>query len=111
LIEYSENPLTIIYPKAVNLAPNIPAAEGSIAIRITKDDFCKQLIEGNQKPIVSTSANISGEPTPKKFTEISDEIKNAVDYVVKHRQHDNKPGKPSTIVRMGLKGEIEFIRK
>jgi len=111
LIEYSENPLTIIYPKAINLAQNIPAAEGSVALRITKDDFCKELIASFRKPIISTSANISGVPTPKKFAEISNEIKNAVDYIVKFKQNENKTGKPSTIIRLGMKGEFEFIRK
>ena len=111
LIEYSENPLTIIYPKAINLAKNVPAADGSIAIRITKDKFCRELISSFGKPMVSTSANISGGLPPKNFSEISDEIKTSVDYVVQHRQNENKIQKPSTIIRLGLKGEIEFIRR
>ena len=111
LIEYSEKPLTIIYPKAVKLASNVSAADGSIAIRVTKDVFCRELIRRFGKPIVSTSANISNEPAPKTFAEISDEIKSAVDYVVLHRQNENKINAPSTIIRLGLRGEIEFIRK
>ncbi|HLG34912.1 MAG TPA: L-threonylcarbamoyladenylate synthase [Bacteroidia bacterium] len=111
LIEYSRNPLTIIYPKAVNLAANIPAEDGSIAIRITKDEFCRELIRNSGKPLVSSSANVSGAPPPKNFSEISDEIKNAVDYIVQYRQKENKISKPSTIIRLGMKGEIEFIRK
>ena len=111
LIEYSEKPLTIIYPKAVKLASNVSAADGSIAIRVTKDVFCRELIRRFGKPIVSTSANISNEPAPKTFAEISDEIKSSVDYVVLHRQKENKISAPSTIIRLGLRGEIEFIRK
>lgn len=111
LIEFSENPLTIIYPKAINLAKNVIAEDGSIAIRITKDEFCRELIRKSRKPLVSTSANVSGESAPKNFSEIADEIKSAVDYVVQHRQKENQINKPSTIIRLGLKGEIEFIRR
>jgi L-threonylcarbamoyladenylate synthase len=111
LIEYTEKPLTIIYPKAVRLAPNVIAGDGSIAIRVAKDEFCRELIREFRKPIVSTSANVSGAKPPGNFSEISDEIKNAVDYIVQYRQKANSSVKPSTIIRLGLKGEIEFIRK
>ena len=111
LIAYSGNPLTIVYPKAINLAGNISAEDGSIAIRIAKDNFCRELIRRFSKPVVSTSANISGTVAPNNFSEISEVIKSAVDYVVKHRQRENSAGKPSVIIRLGLKGEIEFIRK
>ena len=111
LIEFSESPLTIIYPEAVNLAGSVSAEDGSVAIRITKDIFCRELIKRFRKPLVSTSANISGTAAPKNFSEISGEIKNAVDYVVRHRQSENKFSKPSAVIRLGLKGEIEFIRK
>jgi L-threonylcarbamoyladenylate synthase len=111
LIEYAEKPLTIIYSEAKNLAKNIIAEDGSIGIRITKDEFCKRLIEKFRKPIVSTSANISGENAPASFSQISDEIKRGVDYIVALRQEENKPSTPSTIIKLGIKGEIEIIRK
>jgi L-threonylcarbamoyladenylate synthase len=111
LIEYSENPLTIIYPKAVALAKNVPAEDGSIAIRITRDSFCRELIRKSGKPLVSTSANMSGALSPKNFSEIAEEIKTSVDYVVQHHQKENKTSRPSTIIRLGLRGEVEFIRK
>ena len=113
LIETTERPLTIIYPAAhkKRLAENVIAPDGSIAIRVTKDEFCKKLIEEFGKPIVSTSANVSGENPPGNFQEISHEIKQAVDYVVQHRQQEKSNPKPSVIIRIGQKGEIEFIRK
>jgi len=113
LIETTERPLTIIYPAAnkKRLAANMIAADGSIAIRVTKDKFCKKLIEEFGKPIVSTSANVSGENPTGSFQEISKEIKQAVDYVVNYRQGEKSNPKPSVIIRIGQKGEIEFIRK
>ncbi len=113
LIENTEQPLTIIYPAAnkKRLAANMIVADGSIAIRVTKDEFCKMLIEEFGKPIVSTSANVSGENAPGNFREISNEIKQAVDYVVNYRQEEKSDPKPSVIIRIGQKGEIEFIRK
>jgi L-threonylcarbamoyladenylate synthase len=110
LIEFSEKPLTIIYPEAKNLAKNIIAEDGSIGIRVTKDEFCKRLIEKFRKPIVSTSANISGENPPANFSQISDEIKTGVDYIVALRQDEKKTAQPSTIIKLGVKGEIEIIR-
>lgn len=82
LIERSKNPTTIIYPKGKNLAKNVLAANGSIGIRIVNDDFCKSLIEKLNTPIISTSANLSGEDSPRNFNEVSTAIKNKVDYVV-----------------------------
>lgn len=113
LAETSERPLTIIYPSAdkKKLAANLLAADGSIAIRVTKDLFCKKLIQEFGKPIVSTSANVSGENPPANFSEISGEIKKVVDYVVQYRQEEKLNPKPSAIIRIGTKGEIEFIRK
>ena len=85
LIELSTKPLTIIYDGAKNLAENLLASDGSIGIRVTAEEFSKQLCFRFRKAIVSTSANISGEPTPKSFSEISEEIKNSVDYIVSYR--------------------------
>jgi L-threonylcarbamoyladenylate synthase len=111
LIELTTKPLTIIYPNAKNLAPNLVADDNSIGIRIPDDEFCKQLIGKFKKPIVSTSANISEKPAPANFDEIDDEIINAVDYVVKHRQDDISKSKPSGIIKLGVKGEIKVIRE
>ena len=107
----TDKPLTIIYPGAKNLAPNVISENGTIGIRISKDVFNQKLIERFRKPIVSTSANISGESAPQNFDEISDEIIQAVDYVVKWRQDDYTKSNPSSIIKIGIKGEIEIIRK
>ena len=111
LIEYAENPLTVIFSNAKNLASNVINTDGSIGIRVVKHDFCEQLLQRFRKPIVSTSANISGQPTPLFFDEISEEIKSQVDYIVNLEQEDQHPKKPSTIVKLGSGGQFEFIRK
>jgi L-threonylcarbamoyladenylate synthase len=111
LIRLSEKPLTIIYPGAVRLAPNLIGPDGSIGIRICKTSFCRELIQRFQKPIVSTSANISGHPHPVTFLKIEDEIKNAVDYIVDPGLEKNNPKEPSSIIKLGLHHEIEIIRE
>jgi L-threonylcarbamoyladenylate synthase len=111
LIECATSPLTIIYPDAINLAKNVVADDGSIAIRIVEDDFCNQLIRKFNKPIVSTSANISGEIAPDSFAMISDEIKNGVEYIVSIRQRENKRAAPSSIIKLGVGGEVKVVRK
>jgi L-threonylcarbamoyladenylate synthase len=111
LIEYAEKPLTIIYPEAKNLPKNIIAKDGTVGIRITKDEFCKKLIEKFRKPIISTSANISGSNSPSNFSEITDEIKSGVDYVVALRQEEKTKSTPSSIIQLGVNGELKFIRK
>ncbi len=111
LIEIADKPLTIIYPGAKNLAANLIAGDGSVGIRIVKDSFCIKLIQQLKKPVVSTSANVSGEKSPRIFSEISREIINSVDYVVKHRQDDLKKAKPSGIIKLGLNGEVKVIRE
>lgn len=111
LIEYAENPMTIIFSGAKNLAKNVINADGSVGIRVVKHDFCEQLLQRFRKPIVSTSANISGEPTPQFFDDISDEIKDAVDYIVDFEQEIRVIKKPSTIIKLGSSGQFEFIRK
>jgi L-threonylcarbamoyladenylate synthase len=111
LIEVSDKPLTIIYPGAKNLAKNLIAEDGSIGIRITNENFTRQLIQRFKKPIVSTSANISGAPSPAFFAEIGPEIIAAVDYVVTYRQEETTPAVPSSIIKLGVGGEIKIIRK
>jgi|SRR6185312_3855718 len=110
LVEYAESPLTIIYPNAKRVAAPLIAEDGSIAIRVVKDEFCEMLINGLRKPLVSTSANISGEPAPVYFDEISDEIKSRVDYIVPLRQSEHTKSKPSRIIKLGMNGAIEIIR-
>jgi len=111
LIELADKPLTIVFPGAKNLAKNLISEDGSIGIRVSKDEFNKKLIERFRKPIVSTSANISGQVSPQNFDDISDEIINSVDYIVRWRQDDHTKSSPSSIVKLGIKGEIEIIRK
>ena len=111
LINSFRQPTTIIYPEAKNIAKNLIGPDGSIAIRVVLDDFCKQLITLFGKPIVSTSANISGESTPLLFSKISEKIKSSVDYVVKTEQDKIKQLKPSTILKLHNDGEFEIIRK
>jgi L-threonylcarbamoyladenylate synthase len=110
LIEYAENPLTIIYSGAKNLAANVIAADGSVGIRIVKHDFCTQLIHRFRKPIVSTSANISGTIAPLHFDTIAPQILNGVDYVVNFEQESKQEKIPSTIMKLAADGRFEFIR-
>lgn len=111
LIENSERPLTIVYPGAVNLSPAVIAEDGTVGIRIPKHDFCKQLMHITGKPIVSTSANISGEPSPSCFDEISEAIKSQVDYIVNLESEKKRKGTPSVIIKMELNGTFRFLRK
>ncbi len=110
LVETADKPLTIIYPKGKNFAPNLLAKDGSIGIRMVKDDFCKRLISHFQKPIVSSSANISGKKTAATFNEISQEIIESADYVVEYRQDDFSEQKSSSIIKLSLGGLFEIIR-
>ena len=110
LVEYSEKPLTLILDGAVNLAPSLVAADGSVGIRVTSENISKELCFRFQKAIVSTSANISGRPSPARFMDIEPEVINGVDYVMRSRQNDTKPSSPSRIVRLRADGEISFIR-
>ena len=111
LIEVADKPLTIVYSGAKNLAANLIAEDGSIGIRITGEAFTQQLIQRFRRPIVSTSANISGEPAPAFFDEVSPEIIDGVDYVVQYRQDERMPSVPSGVIRLGLGGEIQILRK
>ena len=110
IIETSRRPTTIIYPGALNLADNLVAEDGSIGVRITHDPFCRLLLNETGKPIVSTSANISGESPPRSFSEIDSRIVEAVDHVVNHRQDESASSAPSTIIRIDEKGDITVLR-
>lgn len=111
LVEITTTPLTVIYKNAKNLAKNLIAKDGSIGIRLTKEKFTCQLLQRFRRPLVSTSANISGDKSPAFFNEISDEIKKQVDYIVQFRQNDITPAQPSSIIKLGPGGEIDIIRK
>lgn len=111
LIDLSDKPLTIIFDGAKNLAPNLIADDGSVGIRVTKEAFSQQLCQRFRKPIVSTSANISGEVSPATFAEISDAVKKGVDYVVQFRQSDTEKKAPSGIIKLGVGGQIKIIRQ
>ena len=111
LIEFAENPLTLILSNAKNISPALTNADGSIGIRVVKHEFCQQLIQRLRKPLVSTSANISGKPFPKNFKDISAEIIEGVDYVVDLEQHDQQHKKQSTIMKLEANGRFSFIRK
>lgn len=114
LVEVNDKPMTIIYPGAVTgkygLAENTVAEDGSVGIRIPMMDFCQQLVHRFGRPIVSTSANISGEPTPKKFTEITDAILKAADLVVDPALEAGATGLASQIIKVGLDYSIQIIR-
>lgn len=110
LLELAEKPTTVILDNAVNLADNLIADDGSIAMRITKEPFSKELCYRFQKPIVSTSANISGEPAAQNYMDISEEILNGVDYVCWSRRQEHKPHNPSSIIKLSENGEVKIIR-
>lgn len=111
LIRQYKNPLTIIYPKAKNVAKNVIASDGSIGIRIVKDEFCKRLINLFGKPIVSTSANLTNQKTPISFNQISNQIKNGVDYIVQSGHDRIAQMKASTIIKINEQGEFKTLRK
>lgn len=111
MIELSTKPLTVIFDNATGLAENLLAEDGSVGIRVTREEFSKELCYRFQKPIVSTSANISGEPTAMTFDEIDDEIKNVVDYVVRYNQRCKEKHMPSSIIKISASGEFTIIRE
>ncbi len=110
LIESANRPLTLIYDEVKGIAPNAIAEDGSCGIRLAKDTFCQQLIQRLGKPIISTSANVSGEETPKDFRSISDTILKGVDFVVNYRQNEATSQKSSNIIKLKNNGEIKIIR-
>lgn len=111
LIELADKPLTIIYSGARNLAPNLLAEDGSVGIRVTGEEFSKRLCQQFRKAIVSTSANVSGQPSPQNFSEISEEIKSAVDYIVDFRREETGKAKPSSIIKLDKGSIIKIIRQ
>ena len=111
LIVLADKPLTIIYSGARNLAANLLAEDGSVGIRVTNEDFSKRLCQQFRKAVVSTSANISGQPSPRNFSEISEEVKSAVDYIVGYRQEEMSNPKPSSIIKLDKGGVIKIIRE
>ena len=111
LIDCCDRPTTIIFDGAVNLAPNLVAEDGSIALRITNEPFSHELCYRFQKAIVSTSANISGEPAAQNYRDIDPRIIEAVDYVCWTRRQEHQPHQPSSIIRLRPNGEVEIIRK
>lgn len=110
IMDLSEKPTTIVLDKPRNVAPNLIAADNTLGIRLVKDPFCFKLLERMKKPLVSTSANISGKPTPIAFKDISPEILKGVDYVV-NLHHAKIGGKPSTIIKLSADSQVKIIRK
>lgn len=110
LVDFAEDPLTVIYPKGKNVSTHLLGPDGSIAIRLLKDEFCKGLVYRYQRAIVSTSANISGSPSPIDFQSVDPEIKDQVDYILQPEMLKPKGVKPSKIVKLGLGGEFTMIR-
>jgi len=110
LIERTEKPTTIIYPGARKLASNLQASDGSIGIRLTSDTFCRKLIEFTGFPLVSTSANISGEHSPGTFHQIKAHVREQVDYVVNWRQDETTASSPSAIIKLEKDGTITTLR-
>lgn len=110
VVENFEKPTTVIYEHALEFPENAVHENGSIAIRITTDPFCKALIKRWRKPIVSTSANLSGQPAPQDFEAIDEAVKARVDYIVKHRQNDKKAAQPSRLIKLRDDGTMEILR-
>ncbi|GHT23797.1 threonylcarbamoyl-AMP synthase [Bacteroidia bacterium] len=110
LLEYADKPMSIIYPDAVRLPDNLVADDASIGIRLPSDPFCCDLIRAFGKPIVSTSANISGEPAPACFAQISNAVKQSVDYIVQWRQNDRQPTAASSIIKVEKDNSFRIIR-
>ncbi len=108
-LKQNQKPTTVVYDGAIGLAENLVGKDGSVAIRISNDVFCKHLIKRFQKPIVSTSANMSGQPAAKLFPDITGEIKDAVDYIVKYRQNDKTLAGPSSVIKWN-NGAVTILR-
>ena len=110
LWEISDKPLTLVLPGGCNISSLLIPEEGTIAIRITSNEYCRRLISALKKPIVSTSANISGEPSPVHLDEISKQILDSADYVVDKSMEEGATHTPSSIISLGLGGEIKILR-
>lgn len=111
LVDAAVSPLTVVYDHPMGLAPELLAPDGSAGIRITAERFSRQLCRALRRPIVSTSANISGQPTPAFFHQISPEIINAVDYVVSYRRDDRTPHTPSSVIKISDDSSFIILRK
>ena len=111
LYSVSDDPLTIIYPKGKNLAPGVCSDDGSVGIRICRDEFCSELIRRFRKPVISTSANLSGKPSPKNFDEIDKSVINSVDFAVKYRQEDKGNYSSSPVIKLDRDGTFKILRK
>lgn len=111
LLSFHQRPLTVVYDHSVGIPASVKAPNGSVAIRVATDQFCQELIAQLNSPLLSTSANETGEPFPAHFGAISSEILKSVDYVVKHRQDDKSPGEPSAVARLDRHLELEFLRE
>ena len=109
-LDSTTKPTTVVYDGAIHLAANIINADGSVGIRVVKDEFCKNLILRFRKPIVSTSANLSGLPSPRFYSDITDEIKKGVGYIVRYRQNDLTPCQPSSVIKWKNGGQVTVIR-
>lgn len=110
LIEAAVDPMTVIYDHPCGVAPNLLAEDGSLGIRITSERYSNELCRRLRRPIVSTSANVSGKNAPVFFSQISDEIKDGCDYIAEYRRDDNTPHKPSNIIKVSDGGLIKVIR-
>jgi L-threonylcarbamoyladenylate synthase len=111
LLEINDKPMTIIYPEGVGLSPKVIAEDGSVAIRIPQNEFCLEMIRAFGKPIVSTSANISGEETPSCFAEINAEILDGAEHIVEPSLEEGSTGLSSQIIKIGFGGEVKVIRE
>lgn len=110
LLRRFERPTTVIYPQAIGIAANALPEDGSVAIRVTSDPFCKTLLRRMKRPLISTSANISGAPTPKTFAQIDERIRSGVDHIVEHRQDETEEALPSSIIKIDDGGNVIIIR-
>jgi len=111
LLEINDKPMTIIYPEGIGLSEKVIAEDGSVAIRIPQNEFCREMIRAFGKPIVSTSANISGDETPGCFAEINAEILDGSDHIVEPSLEEESSGISSQIIKLGLNGEVKVIRE
>jgi L-threonylcarbamoyladenylate synthase len=109
-LKNTTKPTTVIYPGAIGLADNLVHEDGTVAVRVVQEKFCRHLLKRFRKPIVSTSANISGDPPPKKFNEILNHVRTSVDYVVTYRQDDETEAESSALVRFDNNGEAVYLR-
>lgn len=110
LVALSDKPLTVVYDKGRNLAPELLGEDGSVGIRVTREEFSRRLCDAFRRPIISTSANLSGTPAPAIYDEISDEIKSQMDYIAVTRREDRTPHAPSGVIRLGSDGTVKVLR-